>query len=186
MMLAADNMLQGMGMVVMVLAGTTVMLMMLRRHQFRRVTGRDVTRAQFARLRDQTEVRNSMDTLLLQLEQLQREINAQLDTKFTRLETVIHDADQRIAQLQRLQAGEAALDAAAPEPGTPSAAVPDRGPEPVEAAPDPPRPASRAPKTEEQRRVFELHDAGNTPVQVAEALGLPLGEVQVMLQLREF
>ncbi len=183
MMLAADgNMGQGLGMVVMVLAGTTVMLMMLRRHQFRRVTGRDVTREQFARLRDQTEVRNSMDTLLLQLEQLQREINAQLDTKFARLETVIHDADQRIAELKRLRNEPV-------EPAEPPTVHLQPEPELRPAAPAPPAPAPSAPnppRTEEQRRVFELHDAGRTPVEVAEALGLPLGEVQVMLQLRGF
>ena len=177
-MILAANMSDGLGMVVLVLAGTTMMLMMLRRHQFRRVTGRDVAREQLARLRDQKEVRNSMDELLLQLEQLQRNVNAQLDTKFARLEQVIADADDRIRTLQQLQGGQ-------PVPVQPSAA---------EAyAEDLQRPLAREgsgpsqePLTEEHRRVYAMHDAGSTPLEVAEALGLPLGEVEVILQLRRF
>ncbi|MCK4343473.1 MAG: hypothetical protein KAY37_17300 [Phycisphaerae bacterium] len=75
---------------------------MPRRSQQRRATTRDLTREQLARLRDQRGVQHSMEEVLLQLEDVSRRINAQVDTEFMKLETVIRDADDRIARLEQL------------------------------------------------------------------------------------
>lgn len=196
-MLAVGNAQDGMFMVVIVLCATTVMLMMLRRRQFRTATGRDLAREQMARLRDQREIRGSMDDLMLQLEDLQRRINAQLDTKFVKLETIIRDADDRIARLQGVPEPGTVLDGAtdSTQAARPALSARER-PEP-RIAPDvvgtravPPAAAERAPAlparpvSAEHKRVYDKIDAGVSPVQVAEQLGMTLGEVELIINLR--
>lgn len=192
MILAVDDVQQGLGMVVLVLAATTIMLVLLRRRQFRQVTGRDVTREQVARLRDQRSVRTQMDDLLIELEELSRRINAQLDTKFVRLETVVRDADDRIARLEGVLGRPKApkpkegnrsekrnVETAKPAAPADSSQAAGRGREPADASP-------RAPLNEEQKRVYDMSDAGTDPIQIAESLGMTLGEVELILNLRNF
>lgn len=194
----------------------------LRRAQQRPATTRDLTREQLARLRDQREIRDSLDEILVQLEEVSRRVNAQLDTKFVRLETAIRDADQRIARLHALlhRAGDAAdtgrparppgpdaraagpppavgsppefepaLGAAAEsraDPGTtgrpPSPAAADR----PEAAADNADGGAAAARPPRFQRIYELADAGNPPIAIADALHMPLGEVELILGLRNY
>ncbi|RMF82773.1 MAG: hypothetical protein D6744_05740, partial [Planctomycetota bacterium] len=90
---------QGLAVLLMALCAVTITLTVLRRRQFQTVSARDLVREQLARLRDQKEIRVSLEELLLQLEEASRRVNAQLDTKFARLEAAIRDADARIAKL---------------------------------------------------------------------------------------
>lgn len=116
----SGEMQQGLVVLLMALCAVTITLTMLRRRQFQTVSARDLVREQFARLRDQKEIKVSMEELLLQLEDMSRRVNAQLDTKFVRLETVIRDADDRIARLTESR-NPAALLASAPPPSNPTA-----------------------------------------------------------------
>ncbi|RMF71345.1 MAG: hypothetical protein D6744_18070, partial [Planctomycetota bacterium] len=43
-----------------------------------------------------------------------------------------------------------------------------------------------APLTEHHRRVYDLFDAGVAPIRIAEQLGVSLGEVELILNLRGF
>lgn len=202
--------------------GVALLLIQLRRHQFRTTSARDVTRDQSARLRDQRGVQQAMDQLLLQLEELSRRINAQVDTKFLKLETVIRDADDRIVKLEGLlgkskQPGTrtaGAVKASEPTPVSeppgetrpttppPRASAPLPGgstppPEPstppavtstssarVGDASEPAKPV--APPDPRVGRVHELADAGQQPIKIAEELDMPLGEVEFILNLRDF
>ena len=110
---------------------------MLRRSHQRRATSRDLTREQRARLRDQSQIRQSMEELLLQLEEVSRRINAQVDTKFVKLETVIKDADARIAHLQQLTSAAA--------PNGPHTAAVQRSPSPAPVVTHHPQSENRAP-----------------------------------------
>jgi septal ring factor EnvC (AmiA/AmiB activator) len=84
-----------------VMLATFISLTLVRRRGSRRgLTTREAARDQLARLRDQRDIRDSMDSLLVRLEEFSREVNAQLDTKFTRLELSIRDADQRTDRLR--------------------------------------------------------------------------------------
>ncbi len=143
---------------------------MLRRSHQRRATTRDLTREQFARLRDQKEVRSSMDDLLVQLEEASRRINAQVDTRFAKLEAVIREADEKIVRLEQMGHAAAPIQRAA----TPSPAT-----IPTTAAPA----ISRG---EQRGRIYELADKGTTVVTIADALSMPLGEVELILSLRDF
>jgi hypothetical protein len=188
----SDGTSNSMMMLVLVLAATVIMIMLLRRHQFRASTQRDLGREQLARIREQRGLRQSMDELLLQLEDVSRRVGAQVDTKFAKLETVIRDADERIDRLERI------LGRPATGNGSPDAARDQPDAKPRQAAP-PAQPTHQAggrasasrklPATEPTdprvARVYELVDAGATPIKAAEQLGLPLGEVELILNLRK-
>ncbi|MFW6125407.1 MAG: hypothetical protein ACOC46_04595 [Pirellulales bacterium] len=95
-----------------------------------------------------------------------REITGTLDSKMSALQALIADADRAAARL------EAALDATPPV--TPKE---DRGERP---APGPPPPAA-----EQQRdEVHTLADYGYPPLEIAARLGRPLGEIELILKLR--
>jgi len=195
-----DSMQSGLGVALLAFLGVALLLIQLRRHQFRSSSARDLTREQFARLRDQRGVQASMDQLLLQLEELSRRINAQADTKFLKLETVIRHADDRIARLERLlgQPTEPS-EKGSPEPRA-AAAIADaaRNWHPTELQPEELHestdaaqctPQTQKPDTPLQPdvgRVHELADAGLPPTDIAKELDLPLGEVELILSLRGF
>ena len=183
---------------------------MLRRSRQRKTTSREVTREQLARLRDQKDVRQSMDELLIQLEDVSRRINAQVDTRFAKLECVIRDADERIAVLKRLSG--------AVEPDGVDESIPSASSSPPQAqrpnAPDSESQSMNASDADEfqpglataspgagfrspangtsldrdaQRlRIHELADAGTPPITIADSLQIPLGEVELILNLRGF
>ena len=209
MMLSAGSSMQsGLWVPLLVFLGIALLLIQLRRHQFRTTTARDVTREQFARLRDERGVQQAMDQLLIQLEELSRRINAQVDTKFLKLETVIRDADDRIAKLEGLlgkpkQPGTRTTRAAeAPKPKPvselggesrpttppPGASMPAPGMTQSSArageALEPAKPV--APTDPRVGRVHALADAGQQPIKIAEELNMPLGEVEFILNLRDF
>jgi len=201
-------MVSGLWVPLLAFLGVALLLIQLRRHQFRTTTARDVTRDQSARLRDQRGIQQGMDSLLLQLEELSRRINAQVDTKFLKLETVIRDADDRIARLEHLleQSGQPGTrttgsvnaqerkpvsePAGEPHPTAlpPRASNPPPGASkssaPTAGASEPAQPV--APPDPRVGRVHELADAGQQPINIAEELDMPLGEVQLILNLRDF
>lgn len=198
---ASESAGSGMTTLLLVLCATVIMVVLLRRHQFRSTTRREMSRDHVARIRDQHKLRNSMDELLVELEEVSRRVGAQVDTKFAKLETVIRDADERIARLERVL-GRPAGSAESPGP-VPSRNEPSRPP-PTGEQRAPAEPAARAsgPSPERERtgsvtaadepvdprfrHVYELVDAGATPIKAAEQLGLPLGEVELILNLRKF
>jgi septal ring factor EnvC (AmiA/AmiB activator) len=130
---------------------------LLRRAQLRGVTLREATRAQRTMQRGQHDVTKSLAELLTQLEEVSRRIDAQVETQLTKLQAALDAADQRVAQLTA-------------KPG---------------AAPPTPDPADTDPATR-RRRVYELADSGTVPISIAETLRLPLGDVELLLNLRRF
>ncbi len=167
----------------------------------RRVTARDLTREQRARLRDQEEVRRSMEELLTQLEEVADRINAQTGARFAELQDLIAAADQRIAQLQgavdrpdnrdrpRCDDRPRARATAVPPPvSTPAdhALSPALAEPPVVSAPVSAVAPPATARSERFRRIYELADSGSTSIAIADALRLPLGEVELVLSLRRY
>lgn len=106
------------------------------------------------------ELYRDLDELIVELQELSRRISAEIDTRFAKLETAIRDADRRIAVLHRLGRRE---DGAAIRPGS-------------------------DPATDTDSRhvvVYELADAGFSPVEIARDLGKTPGEVELILNLRK-
>jgi len=201
LMAAVDN---GLALLVIMLCLVMLSVAMLRRSQQRQATARQVAREQVARLRDQRELHQSMDDLLVQLEEVSRRVSAQVDTRFAKLEAVIREADERIARLEQLFADSAPRKAAPHRPtalqadATPRDGVASADSTPQESGTQEvtmPRGAQSTassscvgPGTYQQRRqrVYEMADAGASAIVIADALQMPLGEVELLLNLRNF
>lgn len=113
------------------------------------------------------EVRRDLEALMVELQELSRKISAEIDTRFIKLETAIRDADRRIATLNRLARGQETA-SFADLPAAPPAGDFDPG---------------VAADTRHQV-VYELADAGFSPVDIARDLGKTPGEVELILNLR--
>lgn len=200
----------GMMTLLLVLSAVTIMIMLLRRHQFRTTSSRSVAREQLNRLRDQKQLRASLDDLLIQLEEVAREVGGQIDTKFAKLEAVVRDADERIAELRRLaeqvEAGrQRELNATPPDLASmmsrPEETARDAAPSGVESSEDPPRkrarveappppatarrsPTSNLPPPPLFQKIYERADSGMPTIKIAESLHMTLGEVELILNLR--
>ena len=75
---------------------------MRRRRSTRTPDIREFAREQATKLRQQQGVREDMEQIFVQISELARELNAQMDTRFAKLEQTIATADARIASLEAL------------------------------------------------------------------------------------
>mgnify|MGYP001053434522 CR=1 FL=1 len=105
------------------------------------------------------EIRRDLDELMVELQELSRRISAEIDTRFSKLEAAIRDADRRIAVLNRLSR------MLAEQEGKEAPASTD-----IDAR---------------HSVIYELADAGFTPVEIARDLGKTPGEVELILNLRK-
>jgi hypothetical protein len=94
------------------------------------------------------------------------ELVTQLDQRAERLERLIHQADARLAELRRLTAG-------TDNPGSASRPIPE-----VKPGLDAPGPSSRT------SQVYRLADEGYSAPEIAEATGVAIGEINLVLALR--
>ncbi len=204
--------------IVLALCAVSFMLMQLRRRHAQTGQSQAAARRQFERLRGQSRLRESLEELLVQLEQVSREVNAQLDTKFSRLEAVVEDADRRIVRLESLlsESGGAVAGPAAGAARDSDATARRiervrqrlaRGRGQAQDSDSQQRPADAASAGVEagpgvrqnaapgaaagplasalHAEVFRMRDAGRSAMEIAEALAIPLGEVELVLSLRE-
>jgi hypothetical protein len=127
--------------------------------------------------------RESVERMLVDLEEVARSISAMLDTRMRTLEKLIRDADQRIARL-----GSGVGDRTAPPAeGRPSGS--DPGGEGTGA----PAPAGEKPRPGEKARealahhadIYGLADEGLSVQEIAERTGYQRGEVELVLSLRK-
>ena len=115
-----------------------------------------------------------MQTLLLELEQMSRQLSAQLDTKAAKLEALIREADAKTAALQGLLAQDKA------------GALADRLMTADATTDQPPREAfeSGLAALASHRSIYDLSDAGDAAAAIARKLDRPAGEVELILALR--
>jgi hypothetical protein len=111
-------------------------------------------------LASQREVEKQMTELLVELEQMARQMTAQLDTRAAKLEMLIKEADARLESLRQATAG-------------PTTAAPAQGVSPTHDAQD-----SR------YAEVYLLAEQGHTPRQIAQIMGRPYGEIELILALQ--
>jgi len=115
-------------------------------------------------LSGQRGVEKQMTELLVELEQMARQMTAQLDTRAARLEALIREADEKIAQLQDAGNGVSA----------PGRSIEASSAVLLPSLPDP----RHAP-------VYELADQGLSAWQIARQLNRPNGEIELILALRK-
>ncbi|MBB6430226.1 hypothetical protein [Algisphaera agarilytica] len=164
---------------------------LLMRIRKRSVHGPDhpTARENLERYKQQDGVRNDLEGLMVEIEQLAKRLGNQLDTKSMRLEKLIDEADLRIAQLQKAMRDE-------------HGKLPDAGPAPAAGEPTP-KPASPEAITKQLSEVVEspltteaqtqqltdevarLADAGKSAEDIAKQLGEHVGKIELILALRK-
>jgi methyl-accepting chemotaxis protein len=123
-------------------------------------------------------VERQMQSLLVDLNEMARQIGAQLDTRAAKLEALLHEADEKIAQLRGLGASSHSTTSqstmAQPQAATAETAAS--------------APASIASSLHEldprHAEVYALADEGRPPREIAAQLNRPSGEIELILALR--
>jgi len=126
-------------------------------------------RAEFSAMKSRQGVAGDLQELIIELEELSRRINAQIDTKFAKLEATIRHADERIEILRQLTqqaGGTGGLDVTVDDTTSES-------PAPGTLVSDPKR-----------ARVYALADADKSSIEIAQETGIPTGEIELILALR--
>jgi hypothetical protein len=131
-------------------------------------------------------VERQMSDLLVELSEMARQITAQLDTRAAKLELLIKDADERIAELRSLGESGATLE---PRPrdkwsvkGESVARLPERG---LQASPsEGPQTVTSSDADPRHAAVYLLADQGRSAAEIARQLGRPGGEIELILALR--
>ena len=158
------------------------MWMLMRIARKRRAGEHTVTPTeQVERNRQMRGMRADLEELMVEIEQLAKRFGAQLDAKAAQLEKLVDDADQRIAQLQQLQAGEKPASSSATSTAAsrkPATASTSRDTSPTDDD-------DSETKDPLARSVYQLADAGKEPVQIATELNEHVGKVELILALRE-
>lgn len=175
--LAVEMPVDNLGTMLIILVGIVLMVISLRRRsEHRERPPSEVARDYARRVRDHEPVKGDMEALLVEIQEMARQISAQLDTKFAKLDVLLQDADDRIRQLERLttQAGRPGVDVT----------VDDDGPR-IDVAPtDGNGNGNGNGLTDEQRKIYGLADAGRTAIEIARQTGQNPGEVELILALR--
>ncbi len=125
-------------------------------------------------LSQQRNVERQMQNLLVELSEMTRQISAQLDTRSQKLQMLIVDADERIAELKKLANLPPAAAPAEPWAMTASSSV-SSVPRNI-PIPDP--------VDEQHRPIYALSDQGKSAGDIARELSRPRGEVELILALR--
>ena len=122
----------------------------------------------------ETEARQSatrdLEAVMLELDQLSRDIHGRIDTKLARLDVLIREADQRIAKLS--------------EPGRAAESEPTLEITLDQADPYGPQPSVRPAREDSHSAIYSLADRGLSPGQIAQNLNRLSGEVELILALR--
>lgn len=123
-------------------------------------------------LSSQRAVERDMQNLLVEYEQMIRNMTAGLDTRAAKLELLIREADEKLAALKAAAASGAGTGATT-ETLPAQSARRDAPPAPVPPGPDP-----------RHLEIYDLSDQGLSAKDVARKLGRPSGEVELILALR--
>jgi len=135
-----------------------IILMRKQKNRVRRGSPDDTPTERLADLRQTAAGRDTLHTVMADVEELAQRLAAQLDNKAARIEKLIADADDRLARLEQAAAGPA------PEPAPPH--LTNHSEDPTRA------------------RIYELADKGLSSIDIARRLDQPTGHVELILSLR--
>jgi hypothetical protein len=156
-----------------ILITVTLLISSRRRKGLDAPSPKSYAREQLARLREENGIREDMEELLARVQDVARDLNAQLDTRFHKIERVLREADARVAQLERLirvADGRPGCDLTVTDQGASGQALAER--------PSPP------PLNPRHVAVYKLADQGQSILEIAQSTGQPAGEIELILALR--
>jgi hypothetical protein len=147
--------------------------------------------------REATEIedfRNTVNELLTALDQAAARVESQIQSQFERLTEVQSDVDEKLRRLTLASAVSTPVIAelvSSAQPSTqPNIPIPkarsrraSRRDETPDLSPAEPIAALRDARVDQ---VYQLSDAGNKPITIAESTGMLLGEVELLLALRDY
>jgi hypothetical protein len=122
----------------------------------------------FGSLAQQRSVERQMQNVLVELSEMARQITAQLDSRASKLDALIREADQRIAAMKSQPVG-----VAQNQPQNSSAGTPFMAESTDQPMIDP-----------RHALVYALADQGRSPKDIAQELNRPSGEIELILALR--
>ena len=149
---------------------TILMISTYRRTRERRRQPRIPARQRYAQLQTKAAATRDVEQVMLELDQLARQIHGRIDTRVAKLEAIIRDADERIDQLGRLvraARGDATIDVTldSEDPHMPS-------------------PSANEETDDRHGAVYRLADGGLSAAQIGQEVGKTTGEVELILALR--
>lgn len=169
---------------------TTCMLLVRSQKQMKAATSRNRP-GQNAAAKCATEVTaqaRQVERWEVRMHEVARELSAQLDSKMVAVELLLREAQEQIARLERLTHGAEAVGmtpeasagqlddvSIAAHSGTQAAALP--------RAVSRPHVLTRN-NSRRHQEVYALADAGRSSAEIAQELGTPIGEVELILGLR--
>ena len=148
----------------------TIVALMRYRKRLRNRSHTDASPDQrMKRLAERQRSVESLDGLMVQVQELTRECAAQIDNRAAKLEKLLREADEKIRHLERLQRESAPTARAAqwPSSGTKDSDISDA--------------ETSDPLT---RQVLTLAEEGLEPLQIAQRLDEQVGKVSLILALR--
>jgi len=124
--------------------------------------------------------RQSVRELMRQMDRLATDIDRRMGGALADMQATIGVADEKIEKLADLldRTDETATDDESPRP----AEAEHSGHDDAEPSPDPPAATGRS-MNEAHQEILHLSGEGLTPAQIAEQLGRPVGEVDLILRL---
>jgi len=152
--------------IVVIVGVSLIMLISTRRRLMVRNSNspRAYVREQIAQIKEERRVSQEVCAVLQELENLARQVNAQMDCRTAKLESLIRAADERIDRLTRLAEAAGEPVASLTSPVSASAALSSR-------------------QATLRRLVGELSNAGYNTLEIANRVGLTAGEVELILAL---
>jgi hypothetical protein len=126
------------------------------------------------RLAERAPLPEAVQPWEVEMHELARELSGRLDSKMGALQHLIRDADRAAARL------EAALRAASDVPprGQAEGLMPGHAPAVAE-------PAAQPAESGRYDEIYLLSDYGHPAAEIAQRVGLPIGEVELILSLRK-
>ncbi|UCG16752.1 MAG: hypothetical protein JSV19_01690 [Phycisphaerales bacterium] len=153
--------------VVIVGIGAVLLIATRRRVARNQNSPRAYVREQIRQIREEQRVSREVRHVMLELEQLSRQIHAEIDTKSAKLASMLRTADRRIEALGRL-----ARDA----DGSPVVDASVSGDARADLA--------GAGRHDDGRVVYELADTGCSTAEIGQQTGMDPAEVELLLALR--
>lgn len=132
----------------------------------------------YASLAQQRATERQMQSLLVDLSEMARQISGQLDSRAAKLEVLIQQADQRLAALQSINAPPIASEAL---PHVPSILEPVSPPMVIVIPEELPFPEPIDPA---HMQIYSLSDDGRNAGEIALEMARPKGEIELILALR--